>query len=247
MKILLPLAVSCLVSSLTAAEAPKIFAGLFEQDVPVKGQIGMVVPPQEIDKYIAKVQEAAKKDAKWFREFSAAAKPGAPLPYDERLGLTKTEYDEYLVLWGKREFKAMEEVVLLLRQSAGETWSITATGNASSISTLRYVAKDDFFRSPNGELKRIDDIKADSSSILGEWTGQEWKFEEDTGLGKIKENLALGRFAGNKFGLIVYRAQELSSEGTKLMDKSLVIRFAIGKAGQAKPAAPPAAKPPAKK
>lgn len=246
MKLHLPLAAFCLVSSLTAAEVPKIFAGLFEQDIPVKGQIGVVVPPQEIDKYVAKVQEAAKKDPKWFREFSSAAKPGAPLPYDERLGLTKTEYDEYLVLWGKREFKPMEEVMLLLRQSAGETWSITATGNASAVATLRYVAKDDLFRSPNGELKRIEDIKADSSSILGEWTGQEWKFEEETGLGKIKENLALGRFAGNKFGLIVYRAQELSSEGTKLLDKSLVIRFALGKAGQAKPATP-AAKPPVKK
>jgi hypothetical protein len=136
--------------------------------------------------------------------------------------------------------------LLLLRQSAGDTWSITATGNASPIATLRYVAKDDLFRSPNGQLKRIDDIKADASSILGEWSGLEWKFEEETGLGKIKENLALGRFAGNKYGLIVYRAQELSSEGTKLLDKSLVIRFALGKAGQAKPAAP-AAKPPVKK
>lgn len=247
MKFPFPLAAFCLVTSLTAAEAPKVFSGLFEQDIPVKGQIGVVLPPPEIDKYIAKVQDAAKKDPKWFREFSGSAKQGAPLPYDERLGLTKTEYDEYLVLWGKREFKPVEEVMLLLRQSAGDTWSITATGNASAIATLRYVAKDDHFRSPNGELKRIEDIKADNTSILGEWTGQEWKFEEETGLGKIKENFALGRFTGNKFGLIVYRAQELSSEGTKLLDKSLVVRFALGKAGQAKPATAPAAKPPVKK
>lgn len=246
MKFHSPLAAFCLVTSLTAAEAPKVFSGLFQQDIPVKGQIGVVVPPQEIDKYIAKVQEAAKKDTKWFREFSSAAKPGAPLPYDERLGLTKTEYDEYLVLWGKREFKGMEDVMLLLRQSANDTWSITATGGAGAISTLRYVAKDDLFRSPNGELKRIEDIKADASSILGEWTGQEWKFEEETGLSKIKENLAIGKFAGNKFGLIVYRAQELSTEGTKLLDKSLVVRFPLGSAAPAKPAAP-APKPAPKK
>ncbi len=221
-------------AKLSAAEVPAVFTGLFEKDVAVKGQIGVVLPPQEIDKYVAKVETAARKDPKWFREFSGSSKPGAPLPYDERLGLTKTEYDEYLVLWEKREFKSMEEVLLILRESAGQTWSITATGNAGTISTLRYVAKDDLFRSPNGELKRIVDIKADSSSILGEWTGQEWKFEEETGLGRIKENFALGRFAGNKFGIIVYRAQELSTEGTKLLDKSLVVRFALGKAGQAK-------------
>lgn len=234
MKFHAPLIAFSLVTSIPAAEVPKVFSGLFEQDVPVKGQIGMVLPPKEIDKYVAKMKTAAHKDPKWFSEFSSQAKPGVPLPYDERLGLTNEEHTEYLALWSKREFKPTEGVMLLLRQSAGGTWSITSTGGASMISTLRYVAKDDTFRSPNGDLKRIDDIKADSSSILGEWGGQEWKFEEETGLGKTKENIALGRFADNKFGLIVYRVQDLSTEGKRLLDNSLVIRFALGKAGQMK-------------
>jgi hypothetical protein len=234
MKILAPLIAVSLVASLSAAEAPKIFAGLFEQDIPVKGQVGMVIPPKEIDKYIAKVEASARKDPKWFREFSGQAKPGVPLPFDDRLGLTKEEYAEYLALWNKREFKPVEEVMLLLRQSAGNTWSLTATGEASNLSTLRYSAKDDVFRSPNGDLKRIDDIKAEPASILGEWNGCEWKFEEETGLGKTKENFALGRYSDNKYGIVVYRVQELSTEGTRLLDKSLVVRFALGKAGQAK-------------
>ncbi len=254
MKLTIPFVALSLVANLFAAELPKVFAGLFEQDVPVKGQIGVVLPPPEIDKYVAKVETAARKDPKWFREFSGSSKPGLPLPYDTRLGLTEAEYAEYLVLWNKREFKAMEDVMLLLRQTAGETWSITSTGGASAFSTLRYDPKVDIFRSPNGELKRIDDIKADASSILGEWTGMEWKFEEETGLGKTKENFALGRFADNKFGLIVYRAQELSSEGTRLLDKSLVVRFPLGKGAQSKGPAPaskvpvkPATKPAPKK
>lgn len=242
MKFLAPLIASSLVASLSAADAPKIFSGLFDQDVPIKGQIGMVIPPKEIDKYIAKVEASARKDPKWFRDFSGNAKPGVPLPFDEHLGLTKEEYAEYLALWNKREFKPVEEVMLLLRQSAGGTWSLTATGGASNLATLRYHPKDDVFRSPNGELKRIVDIKADAASILGEWSGSEWKFEEETGLGKTKENFALGRYADNKFGIIVYRVQELSTEGTRLLDKSLVVRFPLGKAGQLKTAKPAAAK-----
>ena len=235
-----------LVAHLTAAEVPKIFEGLFEQNTPVKGQIGVVLPPQEIDKYVAKIEVAAKKDPKWFREFSSSAKPGTPVPYDEKLGLTPTEYDEYLALWGRREFKPMEEVMLLLRQTSGDTWTITSTGGASTFSTLRYSAANDTFRSPNGTMNRLEDIKADASSILGEWTGSEWKFEEETGLGKTKENFALGRFADKKFGLIIYRAQELSTEGSRLLDKSLVVRFALGKAPQGKGTAKPTApvKPP---
>lgn len=227
------------------AQAPKVFAGLFEQDVPVRGQIGMVVPPSGIDKYVAKVETAARKDPKWFREFSAKAKPGVPLPFDERLGLTKEEYADYIALWEKREFKPAEDVMLLLRKSAGGTWSLTCTGGASAISTLRYDPKEDVFQSPNGSLKRIDDINADASSILGAWTGFEWKFEEETGLGKTKENIALGQMGDKKSGLLVYRFQELSTEGTRLLDKSLVVRFPLGKAGQVKPA--PGKKPAGKK
>ncbi|MBC8126215.1 MAG: hypothetical protein H8M99_03570 [Gloeobacteraceae cyanobacterium ES-bin-144] len=218
-----------LVANLTAAEVPTIFTGLFQQDIPVKAQIGMVRPPQEIDKYIGKVEAAARKDPKWFQEYSAKAKPGVPLPFDERIGLTKQEYDEYIALWAKREFRGSEDIMLLLRQSAGGTWTINATGGASGVSTLRYNPKSDSFSSPNGEMKRIADIKSDASSIFGEWTGSEWKFEEETGLGKTKENIAVGRFADNKYGIIIYRVIELSTEGARLLDKSIVIRFPLGK------------------
>lgn len=236
MKFHAPFIAVSLIAAVSAAEAPKVFAGLLEPGVAKRGQIGMVIPPQEIDKFVAKVEASARKDPKWFAEFSATAKPGVPLPYDERLGLTKEEYAEYLALWNKREFKPMEEVQLMLRESAGSGWVITSTGGASTLSTLRYMDKDDLFRSPNGELKRIDDINADPASILGEWTGSEWKFEEETSLGKTKENVALGRYTDNKFGLIVYRVQELSTEGTRLLDRSLVIRLPLGKSMETKPA-----------
>ncbi len=238
MKFRLPLLAFSLIANLSAAEVPKIFAGLFEPEVPVKGQIGVVMPPEEIGKYIAKVEVAARKDPKWFREFSGSSKPGAPLPFDEKLGLTKAEYDEYIVLWNKRAFKPMEEVVLQLRKNNDESWTLNGSGNASNFSTLRYSAKDDIYKSPNGALKRLEDIKADSSSILGEWTGMEWRFEEETGLGKTKENFALGRLADKKYGIIIYRAQEISTEGTRLLDKSLIVRFALGQTA-AKPAAAP--------
>jgi hypothetical protein len=248
MKPHIPLIAVSLIASLSAAEVPKVFAGLLEPGVPKRGQIGLVVPPKEIDKYVAKVESAARKDPKWFREFSSQSKPGVPLPYDERLGLTKEEYAEYLALWARREFKPMEEVMLLLRESSG-SWVIASTGKASTLSTLRYDGKADLFHSPNGDLKRIEDVKSDPESILGDWTGGEWKFEEETSLGKTKENIAVGHYNDNKFGIIVYRVQELSTEGTRLLDKSLVIRFPLGKsapAAEPKPA-PVKVKPKTKK
>lgn len=232
-----PMKIILLLSLLTpfaAAQVPKVFEGLFEKETPVRGQIGMVVPPQEIEKFISKVEIAARRKPEWFKEFSEAAKPGTPLPFHEDLGLTQDEYNEYIALWAKREFKPLHEVMLVLRESFGETWSLTASGEAGAISTLRYDPKEDTFRSPNGPLVRLDDIKADPTSILGAWSGKEWRFEEDTGLGTIKENFAIGKYDDKGFGLVVYRVQEVSTEGSRLLDKSLVIRFPLGKAGHIK-------------
>ncbi len=229
-----------LLTSILSADVPEVFKGLFEEEVPVRGSIGVVMPPPEIEKYLAKVETAARKNPDWFKEYSSASKPGVPLPYHENLGLTKEEYDEYLALWEKREFKGREDVMLVLRKTLGDTWSITASGEAGIVSTLRYDPETDTFRSPNGIMKRLEDIDASADTILGAWTGKEWRFEETTGLGQTKENFAIGKFKDSGFGLVVYRAQEISTEGSRLLDKSLVIRFPLGKAGHLQiPSAPP--------
>jgi hypothetical protein len=228
------LSIIALLATSLAAEVPKVFAGILEKEVPVRANIGIVLPPPEIEKYIAKVETAARKNREWFSEYSKNSKPGTPLPYHENLGLTKEEYDDYLALWAKREFKSAAEIMIVLRESFGNTWTITASEDAQAISTLRYDPEKDVMRSPNGELKRLEDIKADASSLLGAWSGHEWRFEEETGLGKTKENFAVGKQDGKGFGLIVYRVQEISSEGSRLLDKSLVIRFALGEAGHFK-------------
>ena len=215
--------------ALAAAQPPAFLAELLKKDQPVKAQIGVVMPPAEINKYVAKVEASARENPEWFETYRDKAKPGVPLPYDEKLGLTREEYDEYLKLWKQREFKPTEEVMLLLRQSSGDTWTITSTGKASTLATLRYLPEKDVFRSPNGVLERIEDIDAEADSILGAWSGREWKFAEETTLGKTKVNLALGRYDDGKTGLIVYRVQELTSAGTRLLDKSLVIRFPMAK------------------
>lgn len=231
-----------------SAQVPKPFAGLFEKDVPVKGQIGVPMPPQAIEKYIAKVEAAVQQDPKWFKEYSANAKPNEPLPYHEKIGLTKAEYDEYLKLWAQREFRQIgEDVMLLLRQKTPDTWTLTATKGASPISLLTYSTKDDTFESVNGKLVKGDDIKTEPESILGAWTGSEWKFEEESTLGKTRENVAFGKFADGKYGVAIYRFVEISSEGTKLADKSIVVRFPIGKPAPATKAPAPTKTPAPKK
>lgn len=206
--------------------APKIFTNILEPNKLYKGERVVVTPPEEIEKYIKLVKEGAKNDPEWYEEYSKNAKPGVPLPFHKNLNLTAAQYQEYLELWSKREFKILEKIGVLLERRRGK-WCFSLSGTGAMISLLRYDEKEDVFRSTNGIMKRIDDIDAGEETILGEWKGAEWRFEEETPLGKTKENLALGKAADGKFGFLVYRLQDITANNTVLEDVSRVIRFPL--------------------
>ncbi|MBB5352295.1 hypothetical protein HNR46_002538 [Haloferula luteola] len=223
-------AVLCASAFAQAAEVPEVLRVLPEGKL-VKGATIAVVPPKELDKYLDIVETAARKNPEWFAEHSKKSAPGVPLPYHENLGLTKKEYEEYLAIWATREFRAVEPIVLRLTTTDDGMWKITTAGGAFPISTLKYDPKKDVMVSPNGELERLEDVAAEKDSILGAWTGHEWRFQEETSLGKTKENFAIGQTADGVYGMLVYRIQEVSAEGTPLYDNSIVIRFPLGEAG----------------
>jgi len=229
-----------------AQDAPEMLTALLKVDQPVRAEIVVVMPPPDIEKYISKVEQAAQKDPDWFTEYSKNTNPGVPLPFHEKLGITKQEYDEYLALWAKRELKPAQEISLLLRKSSDGRWNIIGSGAAAVVSSLRYSAQDDNWKSTNGIMSRLDDIRADANSILGAWTGKEWRFEEETSLSKIKENFAIGLTSDKKHHLIVYRAQELTTTGTRLLDKNIVIRIPASVAAAPSSEGPAKAKNPAK-
>lgn len=206
---------------------PKVLAPYLEANRVYAAERVTVVTPPEIEKYFKKVEDGASKDPKWYSEYSKKAKPGAPLPYHEKLGLTPAEYQEYLALWAKREIKMVEKVGMRAELRNGN-WRILVEGRAGTvISLLRYDEKNDSFISTNGKMARIEDIDAAADTLLGEWKGVEWRYEEETGLGKMKENLGLGKATDRKHGFLVYRLQDVSSTNRLLLDQSVIIRFPI--------------------
>lgn len=207
-----------------SAQAPKLTKFL-KEGVPTRGDVVVVEPPEEINVYLKKVQQAAMGDPAWFDGYAKDAPPGVPLPFHEKLGLTKAEYAEYLALWVKRKFVSRQPVVVKLEKT-GETHVIRVTGAGWPISLLSYKPAEDTFTSTNGVLKKIADVDAPDNSILRAWKGYEWRLEEAGTLTTLRENFAIGA-APDKHGLLIYRLQEVSTSGRRLEDKSLVIRFAL--------------------
>lgn len=218
--------------SVSIAEAdsktPAVFKPYLKKGDVVSGEVGVVMPPEGINKYITSVRDSAKADPAWHKEYAKKAQPGVPLPWHEKLGLTKEEYADYLKLWGEREFQVIHQVTLTLEEAKADEWMIRVSGVGMPVTLLRFDKKSGSFRSPNGELQRIKDVDAAAETILGAWKGQEWKYESVTDFISTKENFALGKFADGKHCLLIYRFQE-SASGRRLADRSIIIRFALPK------------------
>ncbi|MGE9268320.1 MAG: hypothetical protein ACQKBY_09505 [Verrucomicrobiales bacterium] len=211
----------------TAAEAPKLTSFL-KPGTDVKGAVILVEPPKEIQNYLKKVRDASREDPEWFAEYSKTAQSGVPLPFHEKLGLSKEEYEAYLKLWGEREVVEVQAVGIRLEEK-GAHWSIRASGAAWPISLLKYDPAKDQFQSTNGVLEKIDDVDAPAESILRAWKGHEWRLTVEGSLSTMKENFAIGASADGKHGFLIYRLQEVSSTGRQLDDKSIVIRYPLTK------------------
>ena len=220
----------CVFQPVQAGEMPEALAAHFEAEQPVKAEVFMVVPPQEFEKFVQKLSEAASKDPEWFYEHTQKTSSGSPIPeYDAKLGMSQEEYDYYVKLWDSREPKRLSQTVLMCTETADGKWKLNGAGEANGLSLLRYDSAANTFLSPNGSLESIADINAPKRSLLGAWKGKEWRYQSENSLTKMKENFALGTSEDGKYSLLVYRLQEVSSKGRPLFDKSLMIRFAAKK------------------
>jgi len=184
-----------------------------------------VEPPEELAKYRNKIAEAAKKDPEWWEEKQKSVKAGMPIPFDEKMGLTKEEYAEYLKLWDQRKTVPIPpgKKIPVKLEKVGEKYRIT-TGNFP-FTQLLYDPKKDVFESQYGELSPIEDIDTPAESILRAWKGHEWKFEKADEFSITRENIAIGRAADGKNGFLVYRLQRKASTGQMLLSRSLVLQF----------------------
>jgi len=215
-------------SFLKAADAPAILGKYLEPNKVAKGEIVKLDIPIEFLKFRELLKKSQQSDPEWFKKLQEKSGKDNPIPpYDSKLGMTKAEYDKYVALWEKRSYKRIENgmVQVVLTEDIDGEWVVNVSGKGMPISLLKYSAKKDEFKSSNGTLARIADIKSPKESIYREWSGQEWRYFNDGDLVKTKENLAIGRTGDGKYGLLIYSLQELSGKGKPLADDLLMIRF----------------------
>ena len=173
----------------------------------------------------AKVQAAAKADPAWFRAHAAAAKPGEPLPYDVKLGLTETEYVAFLRLADSTEMRAGAQAsIAVVSTSAG--WRFD---ESTSLPELRGIEIDTVIgvvRSSFGELHAGPPIQPSAGQrATGPWRALRWQREtlNASATEGTAATFAIGRFTASGLLIVFLQVREVAN-GALARRVDLVLR-----------------------
>lgn len=188
-----------------------------------------VIEDPSIKEYAAKFRNAQAEDPEWFAEHLKKGKPGCPIDFDEKI-MSKKQYDGYLKAWKKRKLvprkgndgKNIKIDVILTKEENGNY--IINVKNVP-ISSLEYSADTNSFSSVAGELTYLDKIEAPKESSIGAWSGYEWKGGQVSTFSEVKQHIAIGRTADNKYGILIFSNIQFSGK-TLLAQNNYLIRFA---------------------
>jgi hypothetical protein len=143
----------------------------------ISGRVMELVASAELVRISEKMQRAVQKDAAWFKSYVAKAKNGEPLPYHQRLGVTKAEYDG--ILHAKMLLQEKSSVSIKFTTNAQGNLEFAADGAASALTGVKLPAGQKYAETSYGNLATFSEIAQDDpDSATGRWKGVQWKRDD---------------------------------------------------------------------
>lgn len=143
-------------------------------------QVDIPIRTQEL---IAKFQNAMQKNPDWFLEAKQMVEEtGQPIPYDERIGMTESEYNEFLaIMQNKNDLIMMKSGTesITINHSENQITFIN-DGRLEILNRLVIDLTDSSVTLGSHKLiplKRIE-VPDDNNGLKSSWSGYEWRYEE---------------------------------------------------------------------
>ncbi|MCA9005273.1 MAG: hypothetical protein KDA70_08355 [Planctomycetaceae bacterium] len=174
--------------------------------------MGLAVP-KRAEEIGQKFKQALAKDPDWFLEHSKNKKPGEPLPHDERMGISKEEYEEFLKLSQKTTMRKLNEAPLIITQKEADVFELDGGSELSDLTGIVMDLKQDQVQSPFGTLAERSIINAPESTALGAWNGVQWKgnLTDADGVTGSVAKLAIGKIKKSGRCVIYYDVRKITS------------------------------------
>lgn len=193
------------------AQSPADIAALLPADG-VTVDVMEPVMPKRLEELAIRLQTALVKDPAWSQAFISRAKPGEPLPFDEKLGLTSAEYDEFLML--SREARLGKAGAATLRvERKGDIAVLQFGERFRGMERLEINLAEGSASTPSGSVANVRRIVANpQQGATGPWDGVQWIANiagEDPARPGV--SLALGRLQATGRGILYFNVRPVAS------------------------------------
>jgi hypothetical protein len=153
----------------------------------IAGQAMELAASAEHARIAEKMQRAIQRDTAWFKSYVIRAKPGEPLAYHAKLGITEAEYD--LLLHAKMSLIDKGPVSIKLATDTQGNLEFSTDGLAAALNGVKLPQEQKSAETPYGHLAVFSEVSQDDArSATGRWKGVQWKKE-----GVPEVTLAIGR------------------------------------------------------
>lgn len=184
----------------------------------------------------AKFQKNISKNYDWFVDYMKTIPEGEPMPYHKKLGLTKSEYEEFINSLNDIEIVSTGKENVMI-EVKNDTINFSSKGKLSNYNLLKIDLKDNtvIYRELKMTFSDTSNITNDKNGLRSKWKGYNWKFEEPNDLSfddlkdlenlKMKRySLTIGRLEKNGKTFLSFKGREINV-GVKIVDFELPIIF----------------------
>lgn len=174
-----------------------------------------LVPPHRLVELSQKFKTALQKhaDREWLSTLIKNTPPGQPLAYDSRLGVSQTEYQEFLNLSKKLTMKKVGKSNLTVKQER-EKFVFIGSDSLSDLTGIKLDLDRNLLETPYGTTTELTEVSADPERqrLTGTWNGVTWKlaqFDRNTN-SQIKVQFSLGKLTQTGRGILQYEVIRIS-------------------------------------
>ena len=132
-----------------------------------------VVYPPRAGELFRKMQASLARYPEWLSAAVKANKPGEPLPYDEKLGLTPDEYKEFLALNKQGTLKEILVRDVNVIRNSDNTITLDAGDDLKPLRALKFDVARNIISTPYGDLDKplaVDHSAKGMGSVFGPYT-----------------------------------------------------------------------------
>lgn len=218
----------------TLLSAAGAIAAPFDQLLPEKGTEGHVMTltySERMKELSLKMALAYQKNKDWFIAVGKQRAAGEPMPYDERMGVTRQEYAEYLSPANRGSLTDVRAVKFDRIENPDGSYSLDAGPSLPMLKQVKFDSKRAIIETPYGTLKDPKEVTiTEKGYALGPWKGFTYHLSEGT-FESLARNIAgkvitltVGRQSESGRRFLTYKASVLEN-GVRTTDFDITVMY----------------------